>query len=61
MELELELELQLHGELVLLPIQQRPRCLRGRETNKYVRHVTDFVGKINDLTNMSASPCTVVA
>lgn len=27
----------------------------GRETNKYVRHVTDFVGMINDLANMSAS------
>lgn len=35
--------------------------LGGRETNKYVRHVTDFVGKINDLTNMSERHCTVVA
>lgn len=60
MELELELQ-QLHRELVLLPIQLRPRCLGGRETNKYVRHVTDFVGKINDLANMSERQCTVVA
>lgn len=57
----MELELELHRELVLLPIQLSRRCLGGRETNKYVRHVTDFVGKINDLANMSASPCTVVA
>lgn len=60
MELELELQ-QLYRELVLLPVQPRPRCLGGRETNKYVRHVTDFVGKINDLTNMSERHCTVVA